>query len=72
MPIVHQATADPAQDLVVTLALICVGSLYTEYPGASSFSDALSELIRRLLGFMVIEICVPFLTGIPHGDSLRL
>ncbi|EXJ68489.1 uncharacterized protein A1O5_08282 [Cladophialophora psammophila CBS 110553] len=52
LAIVHQPTFDPGKDLVVTLAMICIGACYTGYTGAKSFSIALSELIRKLLVFM--------------------
>ncbi|KIW12692.1 hypothetical protein PV08_09970 [Exophiala spinifera] len=52
LDVVHRPTFDPGRDLVVTLAMICIGSCYTGQPGAKSFSIALSELIRKLLVFM--------------------
>jgi hypothetical protein len=52
LAIVHQPTFDPGKDLVVTLAMVCIGACYTGYAGARSFSIALSELIRKLLVFM--------------------
>lgn len=48
----HQPTFDPSKDLVVTLAVICIGACYTQLPGAKAFSTVLSELNRRLLLFM--------------------
>ncbi|KAH8816699.1 fungal-specific transcription factor domain-containing protein [Xylogone sp. PMI_703] len=52
-PIIHQPTFDPAKDpVVITLAVACIGACYTEFDGARSFANALSELNRRLLLFM--------------------
>jgi hypothetical protein len=51
LPIIHQATFDPGRDLLVTLAVINIGACYTDFDEASSFSAALSDLIRRLLLF---------------------
>ena len=52
LAIVHQPTFDPGKDLVVTLAMISIGACYTNLSGAKAFSNALSELIHRLLVFM--------------------
>lgn len=52
LAIIHQPTFDPGKDLVVTLAMVCIGSCYTGFAGAKAFSIALSELIRKLLVFM--------------------
>ncbi|KAH8812805.1 hypothetical protein F5884DRAFT_899041 [Xylogone sp. PMI_703] len=51
-PIIHQPTFDPARDLTVTLAVACIGVLYTHLPEAKTFSNTLSELNRRLLLFL--------------------
>jgi hypothetical protein len=53
--IIHQPTFDPAKDLVVTIAVICIGACYTQLPGCRSFSIILSELNRRLLLFMAVH-----------------
>ena len=55
LPVIHLPTFDPGKDLVVTLAMICIGSCYSEFSGAKAFSITLSELIRRLLLFMAEE-----------------
>ncbi|KAH7082309.1 hypothetical protein FB567DRAFT_630709 [Paraphoma chrysanthemicola] len=49
---IHLPTFDPGRDLVVTLAIICIGVCYTQFPGSKAFSITLSELSRRLLVFM--------------------
>ncbi|KIW17546.1 hypothetical protein PV08_04740 [Exophiala spinifera] len=51
-PFIHQPTFDPAKDLTVTLAIASIGALYTQLSEAVSFSNALSELNRRLLLFL--------------------
>lgn len=51
-PVVHRPTFDPAREPVVTLAMVVLGSCYTNVQNASDFSNALSELVRRLLVFM--------------------
>jgi hypothetical protein len=53
--IIHQPTFDPAKDLVVTIAVICIGACYTQLPGCRAFSIILSELNRRLLLFMAVH-----------------
>ncbi|KAI8935357.1 hypothetical protein NX059_007941 [Plenodomus lindquistii] len=50
--IIHQPTFDPGKDLVVTLAMICIGASYTEFSESEAFSTVFSDLIRRLLVFM--------------------
>jgi hypothetical protein len=53
-PIIHRPTYETAKDnVVVTLAIACIGACYTEFDGARSFSNAFSELNRRILLFMV-------------------
>ncbi|OQU95621.1 Fungal specific transcription factor domain-containing protein [Cladophialophora immunda] len=52
LPIIHQPSFDPAKEPVLTLVLIMIGACYTDFEGASAFSIALSEFIRRLLVFM--------------------
>jgi hypothetical protein len=51
-PIIHQPTFDPAKDLMVTLAMICIGSGYSDFEQATRFAVCLSELTARLLSFM--------------------
>jgi hypothetical protein len=52
LSVIHQPTFDPGRDLVVTIAIICIGACYTQLPGSREFSITLSELNRRLLVFM--------------------
>ena len=52
LPIVHRPTFDPAQYPLVTLVIICLGANFSDFHGARAFSNALSELIRRLLLFI--------------------
>jgi hypothetical protein len=52
LAIIHLPTFDPGDDLVVTLAVICIGACYTEFDGLKAFSTTLSDLIRRLLVFL--------------------
>jgi hypothetical protein len=55
LPVIHRPTFNPEKDPVVTLAIVCIGSRYTEYKGAHTFANLLSELTRRVLLFMVIR-----------------
>ncbi|KIV82831.1 hypothetical protein PV11_04904 [Exophiala sideris] len=52
VPIIHRPTFDPAKDHALTLAMAAIGVCYTGLFGAISFSNALSELTRRLLMFL--------------------
>lgn len=51
-PVVHRPTFDPAQEPAVTLAMVTLGACFTSFSGAPAFSNALSELVRRLLIFL--------------------
>ncbi|KAK5052691.1 hypothetical protein LTR84_002557 [Exophiala bonariae] len=51
-PVVHRPTFDPAREPAVTLAMVTLGACFTSFSGAPAFSNALSELVRRLLIFM--------------------
>ncbi|KEF51214.1 uncharacterized protein A1O9_12717 [Exophiala aquamarina CBS 119918] len=51
-PILHRATFDPAEFPLLTLSAACIGACYTTFYGAQTFSNSLSELIRRLITFM--------------------
>jgi Fungal specific transcription factor domain len=54
IPIVHKPTYNSLrQPEILSLAMICLGACYTGYRSARAFSEALSELIRRKLWFMV-------------------
>ncbi|KAF4428950.1 hypothetical protein FACUT_9213 [Fusarium acutatum] len=60
-PFIHQPTFDPAKDLTITLAIASVGALYTQLSEAAAFSNALSELNRRLLLFLEYDASVSYL-----------
>lgn len=51
-PVVHRPTFDPAREPAVTLAMVTLGACFTSFEGGQAFSNALSELVRRLLVFM--------------------
>lgn len=53
LEVVHQPTFNPDKDLLVTLTMVCVGASYTTYTGAREFLTSLSELIWKLLAFLV-------------------
>ncbi|ETN36192.1 uncharacterized protein HMPREF1541_08469 [Cyphellophora europaea CBS 101466] len=53
VPVIHQPTFDPGKDLIVTLAIISIGSCYTNLENARNFAVCLSELLGRLLSYMV-------------------
>jgi hypothetical protein len=36
--------------------MVCIGACYTGLEGAKAFSNSLSELVRRLLLFMVLYL----------------
>ncbi|KIW48944.1 uncharacterized protein PV06_01500 [Exophiala oligosperma] len=49
---IHRPTFNPSEDLIVTLAMACIGLCYTGLRGANAFANLLSEYLRRLLIFM--------------------
>ena len=53
VPIIHRPTFDPGKDHILTLAIASIGACYSGLEGAFSFSNALAELTRRLLLYMV-------------------
>jgi hypothetical protein len=54
LPIIHRPTFNSTEDpVVVTLAIACIGACYTGLDRARPFSNALSELNRRLLLYLV-------------------
>lgn len=55
--VIHRPTFDPAKFPVLTLSMASVGANYTRFDGAHVFSNSLSELVRRLLVFMVSQRC---------------
>lgn len=71
LAIVHQPTFDPGKDLVVTLTMLCIGVLYTDFSEAKAFSIALAELTRRLLVFMA-EQDRQFIRTTPYITALLL
>ena len=50
---IHRPTFNPSADLVLTLSMCAIGVLYSGLEGAKAFAKSLSELLRRLLIFMV-------------------
>ncbi|KAJ4318838.1 hypothetical protein N0V84_006651 [Fusarium piperis] len=60
MSIVHRPTFDPRASIVVTLAMVAIGVLYSNFRSAKEYSYSLSELIRKILILMV---------GQPHSRA---
>ncbi|KIW16773.1 hypothetical protein PV08_03963 [Exophiala spinifera] len=56
-PLIHQPSFDPDQDPTVTLAVASVGALYSPWSAAKAFSNAMSEINRRLLLFLAEYDC---------------
>jgi hypothetical protein len=53
MALVHRPTFDPRASIVVTLAMVAIGVLYSDFTAAKKYSYSLSELIRKILVLMV-------------------
>lgn len=51
--VIHRPTFDPSKFPVLTLAMASVGACYSNFGEAHRFSNSLSELVRRLLTYMV-------------------
>lgn len=55
---IHRPTYDPNQDLVLTLSMCAIGVLYSGFDEAMTLVEFLSELLRRLLFYLVRDATI--------------